>query len=73
MSDHALTEALYRALHSELGIVLTSTNPDKLRQKLYALRRKLDDEDLAILHFATSRTSPESELLIVKGKPNAQK
>lgn len=61
-----LTEALYRALHSEHGIVLSSSAPDKLRQKLYAERKKLDDPQLTCLRFAASRTNPESQLLIVK-------
>jgi hypothetical protein len=66
-----LTEALYRALHTPLGIVLRSSAPDKLRQKLYAERKKLADPQLDCLRFATSRTLPESELLIVKkGEPN---
>tara|TARA_R110000868_G_scaffold76760_5_gene220446 strand:- start:3037 stop:3264 length:228 start_codon:yes stop_codon:yes gene_type:complete len=67
-----LIEALYAALHSPLGVVLSSSVPDKLRQKLYAERKKLADPQLDSLRFATSRTMPESELLIVKkGEPNA--
>jgi len=63
-------EALYRALHSERGIVVRTNDPEKLKQRLYAARRAAKDEELAKLSFATSRTNPERDLLIVK-KPDA--
>jgi hypothetical protein len=66
-----LVEALYRAVHSKHGIIVQCSEPEKLRQKLYAKRKELDDESLKKLRFATSRTNPESELLIVNTGDNS--
>jgi hypothetical protein len=59
-----LLEILYEAYRSELGIVVSTNDPERLRQKLYAARKK--DPDLARLSFRISPTSPESELHIEK-------
>ena len=73
MPDHAETEALYRALNSPLGVILRTNDPDRLRQKLYRVRKNLSDPDLDRLRFTTSRTNPESELLIINtGGKNAE-
>lgn len=64
MNNHEQTELLYRALNSECGIAVRTDNPDKLRQQLYRARKQ--DEDLACLTLAASRTDPENELWIVK-------
>ena len=61
-----LIELLYRAINSEFGIVVTTSNPELLRQKLYAERKAANDPDLARLSFTLSRTNPESQLLLVK-------
>jgi hypothetical protein len=62
-----LLEILYEAYRSELGIIVQTNDPERLRQKLYAERKK--DPDLACLCFRISKTAPQSELLIEK-KPN---
>lgn len=63
MSETAL-DLLYRAYRSERGIVVTSSDPVRLRAKLYAERKK--DADLECLSITLSRTQPESQLWIVK-------
>lgn len=68
MSDHALLQLLYQALRSEHGIVVSSNDPAALRQKLYAVRKQ--DEELSVLTFQISATSPESELHIVRRDEN---
>lgn len=59
-------EFLYRALESRIGIVVSTTDPKLLQQKLYAARRESQNPDFGALTFALSRTKPESELWIVK-------
>jgi len=59
-----LLEILYEAYRSEFGIIVSTNDPERLRQKLYAERKK--DSDLACLSFRISPTSPESELHIEK-------
>ena len=39
-----LLELLYSANNSEIGICVETTNPEMLRQKLYAVRREYDGE-----------------------------
>jgi len=59
-------ELLYLALASEIGIVLSTDNPSLLQQKLYAARRKACDPELDQLSLTPSRSSPDTELWIVK-------
>lgn len=59
-----LIDLLYQALNSKLGIVVSTDNPERLRQKLYAERKK--DPDLECLSITTSRTQPDREIWIVK-------
>lgn len=58
-------EILYAAYRSELGILVQTSDPEKLRQKLYAERKK--DPDLQCLSFRISPYNPEAELFILKG------
>ena len=39
-----LLELLYSAKHSPFGIVVETDNAERLRQKLYAVRREYEDE-----------------------------
>ena len=59
-----LLELLYDAYRSELGTKVQTTDPERLRQKLYAERKK--DPDLSCLSFRISPTNPSGELLIIK-------
>jgi len=60
-----MIEHLYSALHARLGVVIQTDNPERLRQKLYAIRRETMDQDLSILSFIISPTDP-TQLWIVK-------
>jgi hypothetical protein len=57
-------ELLYRALASEIGIVVETDDPVRLKQQLYAARAK--DPDLACLSFLTSPLNPQGQVLITK-------
>lgn len=59
-----LLELLYDALRSEVGVVVRTNNVERLRAKLYPLRKQ--DPDLAALSFVVSPVDPEGELWIVK-------
>lgn len=71
MNKLPVLELLYEALNSEFGIIVKTSDPVALKQKLYAARRESGDEALLSLTFATSRTSPDTEIWIVR-KPNAK-
>jgi len=64
MQGTNLLEILYEAYRAELGIVVSTNDPERLRQKLYAERKK--DPELACLSFRISPTNPGAELLIIK-------
>lgn len=64
--EFPLIDFLYKALNSEFGVIVRTDNPERLRQKLYAERKK--DPDLACISINISRTQPESEILLVKTK-----
>lgn len=59
-----LSHFLYAALNAKYGVIVRTDNVELLKAKLYAERKK--DPDLACISIATSRTCPESELLLVK-------
>lgn len=65
-----LLELLYDALRSPLGIVIATEDPERLRQQLYSVRKKRQDDDpnLRVLSFLPSPTQPQSELWIIKTK-----
>jgi len=63
-------ELLYTALASEAGIVVHSDDPQRLRQKLYSVRRAALDPSLDILSFVESPTEPTEQLWIVKRPAN---
>lgn len=58
-------ELLYAALNSDLGVIVETSNPQLLRQKLYQVRG--DDPALLVLSIVASRTNPENHLWIVRG------
>lgn len=65
MDDLHLTELLYQALGVKIGIRVTTSDPDRLRQKLYALRKQ--DPDLACLSFTISPIDPAELWIVRKG------
>jgi hypothetical protein len=64
MPDLPLSHYLYQALNSESGIVLSTSDPERLRQKLYAERKK--DPDLSCISINISRSQPESQIWLIK-------
>jgi len=68
-----LIELLYEALNTELGVIVSTSDPVALKQKLYNLRR--EDPLFSQLSFVTSRTNPTGELWIVKNPeaPDAER
>jgi hypothetical protein len=64
-----LQELLYAALHSPLGTVVESDDPEFLRQKLYAVRR--ENTDFLPLSFVISPMNPRDLWIINKGTTDA--
>jgi hypothetical protein len=60
-----MIELLYEALASEWGIAVETSDPDRLKQRLYAERRKAADPALDALSLVTSPFNPGGELWIV--------
>ena len=65
-----LLECLYTALQQDLGLLLESDDPERLRQKLYATRADADDAALDVLTFSTNAALP-NKLLIIR-RPDAE-
>lgn len=61
-----LLELLYTALHEEFGIVVETDDAERLRQRLYPLRK--EDESLSVLSFVISPTSANQLWIIRHGK-----
>lgn len=59
-----MIELLYEALRQPYGIIVSTDDVERLRAKLYPLRR--GDPALMALSFIVSPTNPSSELWIVK-------
>ena len=64
MKTPNLLEILYEAYRSPLGVLVQTNDPERLRQKLYAERKK--DPDLACLSFRISPFNPSNELMVMK-------
>lgn len=60
----------YEALGSEFGVVVETDNPERLRQKLYALRKSASDPMLEQISITISPTNPASHVWLVKRKTN---
>lgn len=69
--DEGLTELLYKALSSRLGIAVRTSDPELLRQKLYSTRKSLMDPALEELSIKPSHALPQSELWIVRKTLNS--
>lgn len=68
-----LLQHLYDALHEPVGIVISADDGDaeRLRQRLYALRKQSADKSLDDLAFIISPTVP-GELWLVRKHPDAE-
>lgn len=58
-----LLDLLYAAYHSELGVVVETNDPERLRQKLYPLKK--ENPDFEPLAFVISPLNP-GDLWIIK-------
>lgn len=67
-SQFELLEALFTALNSEHGVVVSTSNPVLFKQKAYMLMK--EHAELSALTLATSRTDPNGEVWIVKKRPS---
>lgn len=56
---------LYNALHSPLGIIIETDNPERVRARFYSTRTKLSDPKLDCLSLVQSPTNT-AQLWIVK-------
>lgn len=62
-SDHILLELLYAAKREKLGLVVETNSVERLRQRLYRIKRT--DTELASLSLVPHPLRPTSELMIV--------
>lgn len=70
MGNLELTELLYDALRSPRGTVIQTKDPERLRQKLYAIRR--ESEDFAQLSFVISPINGLDLWIVNKGNADAE-
>lgn len=61
-----MLEFWYRAFASALGVVLRTSDPERMKQKLYAARREALDPDLESIAIVQSPVDPNNELWLVK-------
>lgn len=60
----------YEALGTPLGIVILTNDPERFRQKMYAIRRDSGDKSLDELSVVISPSNPGSHVWLVKRKSN---
>lgn len=65
-----LTELLYNALSAERGIVVETNDPERLRQRLYAIRR--ESEDFTPLAFIISPLNGLDLWIVKKGTEHVE-
>lgn len=70
MTKLELTELLYDALRTPLGTVIETDNAERLRQKLYAIRK--ESEDFASLSFVISPINGLDLWIVNKGNVDAE-
>ena len=66
-----LLELLYNASNAEFGTVVETTDPERLRQKLYALRREYE-ADFEKLSFVISPLNGADLWILNKEQANAE-
>ena len=70
MTELELTELLYDALRTPLGTVIQTEDPERLRQKLYTIRKEFGD--FAQLSFVISPINRLDLWIVNKGNTNAK-
>lgn len=63
--SHEYLKLLYDATRTPYGIVVQTEDPERLRQKLYALRK--NNPDLASISFVISPLNPQDLWVLNKG------
>lgn len=71
MDKEVLIEFLYRALDSKLGIVLRTSDVERTRARLYAVRRETCNPAFDELVICPSRTLPDTHLWLVRKSPRS--
>jgi len=72
MTDHTdWLEFWYLALGSQFGIVLAVSDVELARQRLYQVRAKSGDPDLAGVTIRVSPVLPHEEIWLIKAAPKA--
>lgn len=66
-----MLELWYKALHAKYGIVVRTSDRERLRNKLYVLRAASEDKDIEGISIIMSPTS-QNEIWLIKRKPNGQ-
>ena len=69
MGELTLISLLYEALAADIGIVVETSDPDRLRQRLYAERKKSLEFDQ--LSFVISPMNSKDLWILNKGGSNA--
>ena len=62
----------YEALATEAGVIVQCSDPGLARQKLYAMRKELNDPELDCISVQESPTNPANDLWLVKRKNETQ-
>lgn len=70
MTNLELTELLYDAIRTPLGTVIQTEDPERLRQKLYSIRR--ESEDFMQLSFVISPINGLDLWVVNKGNANVE-
>lgn len=70
MDDSSWLEIWYRALASEIGVVVASPDIAIAKAKLYKARSTAQDNSLMSIQIRTSPNNPREELWLVRSKRN---
>lgn len=62
----------YEALGSAFGIVIETSDPERYRQRMYALRKEASDPMLEGISIVISPTNPASHVWLVKKGSNSE-
>ena len=60
---------LYDALEQPIGLVILTDSPERLRQKLYAIRKEMSPQ-FDNISFVISPTEPDTNLWLIKKTPD---
>lgn len=70
MADEGIVALIDRALRSPLGIAVRTSDPERLRAKLYACKRELQNPDYEELLFKPANDRPHDTIWIIKKNPS---